>query len=244
MSFFLLISMSGCASLGELPVMGTISEGVYSQPQGNFACPLTAEAIGLSGAPKITDAYRIVRTEDIPLSRREPGDSRSTRIVSDETGPSRIVEFENASGTYIEIATGKLFHSAEMELASGMSGGNSWLFDRRERAYSSGRMTTGLMLAPWHEEGVGYMGVNFQESYRRGEGPDAQLWIRSKLVIEDVLHSIIIKLPAASLLRNGVGIRDMPAVRHDIATNAELQDELFSQSYAWLDRCQFAEELQ
>lgn len=243
--FFLLINIGGCSTLTHLPVMGTVSDGVYSHPQGNFFCPLLAESIGLTGAPRITDAYRVTRTENIPLSEREPGDWRNNRVVSDETRASRIVKFEDKTGTVIEIASGIRSHSVELTLADGMGGGSSWLFGKREMKHTQGRMVLGLMLVPWHEEGLIYMGVDIAEAYRRGQGgPDAQLWIRSNLVMEsEAVHTISIQLPAAPLLMEEIGPRDLLAIRDYFRTHPSMQEELFANSYVWLESCHFSEEV-
>lgn len=244
--FFLLINIGGCSSLTHLPVMGTVSDGVYTQPQGNFSCPLLAAPIGLTGAPKITDAYRVTRTEHIPLSERESGDWRNNRIVSDETHASRIVKFEDATGAVIEIASGRRSHPVEMTLADGMGRSSSWLFDKREMTRPSGRMMSALMLVPWHEEGMMYMGENIAEAYRQGRfgKKDAYLWIRNNLVLGNAVHTINVQIPAVRFLSSEVHPRDLLAIRDYINAHSELQEELFTQSSAWLESCTFSGEPQ
>ncbi|WP_162299800.1 hypothetical protein [Marinospirillum perlucidum] len=224
--------------------MGTVSEGVYTQPNGNFSCPLLAEPLGLDTLPAITDAYRVTRTQTIPLAQRAPGDWKANRVVSDETLPSRRVQFEYASGAVIEITSGRRLHPVEMTLADGMGRGHSWLFDRQERAFASGRMHSGLMLVPWQEEGETYRGINLAESYRQGQGPDAQLWIRNNLVMGEILHVINIQLPAAPLLGSDVHPRDLSAIRDYVVSRPDLQEALFSQAQAWLTSCHFSGEVQ
>lgn len=241
--FFLLSTgVTGCAGLNELPVMGTVSEGVYTQAKGNFSCPLRAKSIGLQGIPHIIDATRVIKTEHIPLSQRAPSDARHTRIVSNETFPSRLVKFEDKSGTIIEFNSGIRMHETNMVLNSGMSGGVSWRFDRREIARSSGRMVMGLLLVPWHDENDNYMGINAARAYRQGQGPDARLWIVSNIVIDQAIHTIEIKLPLAPLLTPGTNLRDLSAVRDDIGSRPELQETLFTQASNWLAQCHFAKE--
>ena len=223
--------------------MGSVSEGVYTQPDRYFSCPLQAEPIGLNGTPTITDAYRITRTEFVPLSERSPGDWQNNKILSDEIRPSRIVKFEDASGTVIEISSGRRTHATDMDLKSDMS--RSWRFAKQEMELLSGQsvmpLKMSLELVPWHKDGMVYVGVDVAESYRQGQGPDPQLWVKSHLVFEDVLHSINIQLPAASYVSKGVPLRDLPAIRDDISARPDLQKELLAASYAWLERCRFSE---
>lgn len=241
--FFLMANLTGCSLPGNLPVMGTVRAGTYTQPHGNFSCPLSDQALGLNGKPRITDAVRITKTEDIPLSQRVPNDWRRTRIVSDKTSASRLVKFEDQSGTIIEFTSGKRTHETDMVLNSGMSGGVSWRFARHEIPRSPGRMVMGLLLVPWHKETDVYMGVNAARAYQQGQGPDALLWIKSNIVIDETIHTITIKLPIPPLLTAGIHVRDLSTVRDDIASRPVLQKALFSHANKWLAQCHFSKEI-
>lgn len=238
-----LIAASACVPSKRLPVMGTVSQGVYFQSQGNFSCPLLAPSLGLNGTPVITDAVRVTRTEQIPLSQREPGDWKSNRLVSDMTVPAREVRIEDASGTLIEIGSGRLSGPVEAALQAGLSRGG-WHFTTRDRTTSAGTMKTAFSLVPWFEEGQSYMGVDLAASYRQGQGPDAQLWISSNLVVGQALHVIIVKLPAAVHLSDGVEPRDLAGIRDDIIRRPALQDRLLEATYAWLQDCSFSSVVQ
>jgi len=240
----LCVNIFGCALFDNKPaMMGVVSEGIYTQPQGNFSCPLKDEFLGLHGKPRITDSVRTIKTKEIPLSQRAPSDWRKTKIVSDITHPSRTVKIEDASGTIIEISSGKRIHTMESVLGSGMRGGVSWHFASREIKRARGRMVIGLLLVPWHEENRVYMGLNFAEAYRQGQGPDARLWIRSNIVIAEIVHTVTIKLPVVPLLTQGIYPRDLPAVRDDIRSRPALQEELFLRAGGWLARCNFSEKI-
>lgn len=233
--------IAGCALINaEPPMMGKLENGIYTHPKGGFSCLVNGEFPGLSGQPKIVDASRIVKTEHIPLWQREPGDPKNTRIVSDKTVPSNTVRFEYASGVVVEFTSGTRVHSIESVLQSGMSGGFSWRFDRREIARGKGRMMTVLMLVPWHEEGSSYMGTNIAEAYRSGEGPNPALWVHSNIVIAERVHTVTIKLPAEPLLSPGVHPRDLTAVRDDLASQHAVHDKLFNRVDEWLASCHFA----
>lgn len=245
-SAFLLLhaAVAGCTLLNaDPPMMGTVSDGFYTHPEGNFSCPTSAGLAGVQGKPRIIDARRITETEHIPLSQREPGDWKNTRIVSDTTVVSNSVRFEYASGAIVEITSGKRIHSEESVLNSGMSGGFSWRFDRRETERAKGRMMTGLLLVPWYEEGNTYMGTDIAEAYRQGQGPDPRLWVHGNIVIAERVHTVTIKLPIEPLLSPGVHLRNLSAIRDDIASRPDLRDELFVRTGNWLAHCRFSEEV-
>jgi len=236
------INLTGCASLfSEEPMMGEITDGVYTQPQNNFFCPLKSEFLGKKDTPLIIDSERIVKTEDIPLSQRKPSDWKRTRIVSIERFPSGSVKIKDSSGTTIEISSGGYIHSPESVLHSGMSSGFSWRFAAREIPRASGRMVMGLLLVPWYEEELNYMDQNLLNGYRLGQGPDAQLWAFTNLVINKTVHTVIVRREITSLISRDVHVRDLRAIRDDIESRPELQDMIFKQTTDWLEECQFNE---
>lgn len=235
------LAVAACALPGaRTPVLGLVSEGVYTQRHGNFSCPLRIPSLNLVNEPLIIDARRVTRTEYIPLAQREPGDWRNTRTISDAIHPSMRVTFEYPSGAEIEIASGKRIHSTQSVLESGMSGGFSWRFVRREVDRSPGRMMMGLLLVPWHEPGNRYMGIDPAEAYRQGQGPDPELWIRSNIVIDTTVHDVTVKLPAAALLSTEIESRDLKAIRDAIVLRPEFQDALLNDVLGWLEGCRFS----
>ncbi|MDX1444262.1 MAG: hypothetical protein R3270_10910 [Gammaproteobacteria bacterium] len=237
------VAIAGCALVNaDPPMMGTVENGVYTHPKGRFSCPVNASLPGLDGELRIVDARRIVKTEYIPLRQRAPGDPKNNRVVSDETVPANTVRFDYASGAVVEFTSGLRRHTEENVLQSGMSGGLSWRFDRREIAREPGRMMTGILLVPWHDENDSYMGTNIAERYRLGEGPDPTLWIHSNIVISQRVHTVTAKLPIGMFLAPGSDHRDLRANRDSLGSRLGLHDKLFTAAENWLATCQFAGE--
>lgn len=244
-SFLFSLIFSGCAFFDTtLPVLGQVVDGVYTDQRERFSCPLLSESLGLNNIPKITDAIRIVHTKDIPLSQRAPSDTRRVKIVSDEIKHAGTVIFSYASGTTIEISSGKRFprHKMKNILRSGMTGGFTWPFNTREVESPMSHMMS-LQLVPWYGTELGYMGINIQAAYAQGQGADVELWIINNIATEVVHHNVIFRLPLAPLLTTGVNLRNLPDVREDIRSRPELQLELLEQAKVWLSGCDFSEEM-
>ncbi|MEC7376907.1 MAG: hypothetical protein VX421_04795 [Pseudomonadota bacterium] len=242
MMLTLLATVAGCTMMGSSPsTLGTVQAGEYTHPLGHFSCPITLPIAGLVRTPLIVDTERHTRSESIPLSQRSPGDWRNNRIVSDITLPSRFVRFEYPSGALIRFSSGKRIQPVERVLHDGFSRGMSWQFLVAEPEIEEGRLVTGLLLVPWFEEGMEYMGVNALEVYRQGQGPDAELWLKGNLLVGEAIHTVNIQLPVTPFLMEGIHPRDLPAIRDHIGSSDNLIETLLAALTQWLQHCRFSE---
>lgn len=238
----LLATVAGCTMMGSPPsTLGTVQAGEYKHPSGHFSCPITLPLAGLTRTPLIVDTERHIHSEPIPLSQRSPGDWRNNRIVSDTTLPSRFVRFEYPSGALIRFSSGKRIQPAERVLNDRFSRGLAWQFLVEETEIEKGRLVTGLLLVPWFEEEMEYMGVNALEVYRQGQGPEAELWLKGNLLVGEAIHTVDIQLPVEPFLMEDIHPRDLPAIRDHIGSSDNRIEKLLAAFTQWLQRCRFSE---
>lgn len=237
----------GCETL---PVLGSVEDGVYTQPDDAFQCPLPGPEQGFAGDVTIIDAAEIVRTQQvvIPVGERKPWEGllRTETVYPNKVVPRSTIRFTDTADEkrWLEILFRPLREGEDPEAVyvSGYGGGNYGLL-RESRGNRDGlEYGMAVLQLPYFVKGRGYMGLDLWELYLNGDDPGPDIDVALNLIDGDYHYFFLLHTTSLEFLGPGVNPKDLIAVNAALKADTEaltvLEDRLFSLARA----CRFAVE--
>lgn len=232
--------VTGCAIMDQtLPVLGTVENGTYTQPNNALQCPLPGPAQGFGGDVTIIDAGKITRTRQvvIPVGDRKPGEGtlRNEIIYPEKIVPNPTIRFtDNADEKRrLEILFRPLRPDEDPETVytSGYGGGNYSLL-RETRGQRDGlEYGMAVLQLPYFVKGRGYMGVDLWQMYLNGDDPGPDIDVALNLIKGNYHYFFLLRTSSLEFLDPSVNPKDLMAVNDALKVDDEalktLEDRLF-----------------
>jgi len=241
--------LCGCALMDQtLPVLGSVEDGIYTQPTGAFRCPLPGPEQGFAGDVAIVDAGEIVRTRQvvIPVGERKPGEGslRNEVIYPTQVVPRPTIRFTDTANEkrWLEILYRPMreVDEAEVVYTSGYGGGNYGLL-RQTRGNRDGlEFGTAVSQLPYFERGTGYMGLDLWEQYLNGDDPGPDIDVALNLIVDGQHYFFLLHTTSLEFLGPDVNPKDLMAVNAALKADTEMLTTLEDRLFALARACRFA----
>jgi len=241
--------LGGCAMMDEtLPVLGVVEDGVYTQPDGAFRCPLPGPEQGFEGDVTIIDAGEIIRTRQvvIPVGERRPGEGsmRNEIIYPNQIVPNPTIRFTDAAddNRWVEILHRPMrdVDEAETVYASGYGGGNYGLL-RETRGNRDGReYGMAVLQLPYFLKGPGYMGLDLWKLYLNGDDPGPDVDVVLNLIEDERHYEFVLHTTSLEFLEPGVNPKDLMAVNDALKADTQLLATLENRLFNLARACRFS----
>lgn len=241
--------LAGCASLkSDLPVLGAVENGIYTQPDGAFACPIPGPEQGFRGTAGIRDAAELVETRQrlIPVNERKPWDPqlRNEIVYPIKVVASHLVRFTDEADPkrWLEVQFRPMrpVDTPEAVYASGYGGGNYGLLREAHRTRDGLEYGMAVLQLPYFVKGRGYMGMDLWEMYLNGDdpGPDID-------VVFNVIHagrhiSFLLHTTSLEFLSEDVNPKDLMAVNAALKADPDMLRAVEDRLFALVAQCRFS----
>lgn len=241
--------LAGCAITDQtLPVLGVVEDGVYTQPDGAFQCPLPGRDQGFAGDVTIIDASEIVRTRQvvIPVGERKPweGSLRTETVYPNKIVPRSTIRFTDAAEEkrWLEILFRPLRANEDPETVytSGYGGGNYGLL-RESRGNRDGlEYGMAVLQLPYFVKGPGYMGADLWVLYLNGDDPGPDIDVALNLIDGDRHYFFLLRTTSLEFLGPDVNPKDLMAVNAALKADTDALTTLEERLFTLARACRFA----
>jgi len=241
--------LAGCTSLeSDLPVLGMVENGIYTQPDGAFACPVPGPGQGFRGAVRIRDAAELVETRQrvIPVDERKPWDPQlrneivypikvvASHIVrfTDEADPKRFLE--------VQFRPMRPVDTAEAVYGSGYGGGNYGLLREAHRDRDGLEYGMAVLQLPYFVKGRGYMGMDLWEMYLNGDDPGPDIDVVFNVIHAGQHVSILLHTSSLEFLPEDVNPKDLMTVNAALKSDPDVLDTVEDRLFTLVAQCRFS----
>ncbi len=247
--FIAAVLVSGCAQFrNELPVLGLLENGNYTQPDRAFRCPVPGHAQGFSDSVRVEDAAQDIKTRRVmvPQSEYRAGWPifRDEVIYPIGAKPNHTVSFLDAAdeNQSLAIQFRPLRENEDPETAyrTGYGGSNIGMLFEARRQREGVEYDMAIVQYPYHIKDRPYGGIDPWRAYLNGDKPGPVIETVFNIIQNGQHYYFTLRTSSLDKLPAGVNPKDLMAVYDALGADLELLTELEDRLWTLVRQCRFA----